>query len=168
MNRNYDYFVTRNVTPPWIAGQKLLKPWLGGGIASLIALSLNWGPSKQGGPEVEDPKTIKYHRVTQHETCIWTTVCREPPELKPTHTRSIVEISMATCLEVPAPASSWDMAIYKISNAINFGSRCSIGGDSLQKKIWNNTKNILWWCEPLLYLRADRCKHENVTAHGSG
>ena len=73
MNRNYDYFVTRNVTPPWIAGQKLLKPWLGGGIASLIALSLNWGPSKQGGPEVEDPKTIKYHRVIQHETCIWTT-----------------------------------------------------------------------------------------------
>jgi hypothetical protein len=117
----------------WSKAVKSMR--LGDGIASLIALSLNWGPSKQGGPEVEDPKTIKYHRVTQHETCIWTTVCREPPELKPTHTRSIVEIPMATCLEVPAPASSWDMAIYKISNAINFGCRCSIGGDSLQKKL---------------------------------
>ena len=38
---------------PWIAGKKLLKAWLGDGIASLIALSLNWGPSKQGGPEVK-------------------------------------------------------------------------------------------------------------------
>ena len=52
----------------WSKAVKSMR--LGDGIASLIALSLNWGPSKQGGPEVEDPKTIKYHRVTQYETCI--------------------------------------------------------------------------------------------------
>lgn len=55
-------------------------------------------------------------------------------KLKPTHTRSIAEIPVVTCLEIRAPASSGGMAIYKVPNAINCFYPCYIS-DDLSPKI---------------------------------